>query len=150
LDRATRGSGKLLKLLKLASRKSGLVKQHHLAIASAIAASERLLSATAALEWVDRRPLSENDRLCAEGLIGEIARLRKAVNEHNFEYTGEALERTAELLELRELQLAVVSFRDNLAGRGLPTNGAMEAPKHQGFFGPGVFTNVEHARFALK
>jgi multidrug resistance protein MdtO len=150
LDSATRGSGGLLKLLKLASMKSEPVKQHHLAIASAIVASERLVSATASLELMDRHQLSANDRLCAEALIGEISQLRHAVNEHNFEYSGEPMECKAELLEMRELQLAVGSFRENLAGKGLPTEGAVEAPKRRGWFGPGTFTNEEHGRFGLK
>src|SRR5215469_1010348 len=66
LDSATRGSGHVLKLLKFASMRSALVKQHHSAIASVIAASERLVSASAGLEMRVRQPLSANDRLCAE------------------------------------------------------------------------------------
>jgi multidrug resistance protein MdtO len=149
LDSATRGSSKLLKLLKLASMRSAVVKQHHSAIASAIAASERLVSASAGLEMRDRHPLSANDRLCAEALIGEISRLRKAVNEHNFAFSSEPPQRAAELLEMRDLQLAVVSFGDSLAGKNLPAK-VGEAPKHRGLFVPDAFTNPDYTRFALK
>jgi multidrug resistance protein MdtO len=150
LDSATRGSGRLLKLLKLSSMKSKLVKQHHSAIASAIAASERLLSATAALDLMDRHPLSANDRLCVEELMGEILRLRKAVTDHNFAFSSQPPQRAAELLEMRELQLAVVSFGDSLAGKNLRIKDAIEAPKRRRLFAPGIFTNLEHGRFGLK
>ena len=151
LDLATRGSSPLRALLLLAEIKEKELKRRHASLVAAIVASERLVGVTAVLEMRATQPLSENDRLCAQALLSEIARLRTAVQKPDFvsaaSYRSEVI---PTLPELRELQLATRSLHESLA-QDIPAEAAaspMEAKKP--LFVADAFTNPVYPRFALK
>jgi multidrug resistance protein MdtO len=150
LDLATRGSAPLLKLLGLAESKDAWLKERHASHVTAIAASEQIATAAAALGLREREPIAEGDQRCAKALIEEIASLRAAVqSRHTIPTPVAAPCAAATLLELRELQLATASLRESLAGgRALPATSPAKVRKH--LVVADAFSNPAHARFALK
>lgn len=151
LELAARGSSPLLALLHFAGMKEAGLKRRHASLAAAIASSERIAAAAAALAMRSPRPLSETDRLCAKALLLELARLRSAVQELN-----PALPRGCdagvlpELPEMRELQLAIISFHEGLAAENPADEAPAPAKTKKPLFVKDAFTNPSHARFALK
>ena len=149
LDMATRGSTPLLAELKFAEMKGSLVKGRHETLVAAIMASEHLMTATAMLEMRTPQALSENDRLCAQALLSEIGNLRKALPEQNPHLPPTELPVPA-LLELRELRLALVAFHHNLVDETSGPAAPASKKAKKSLFKADAFTNLAHARFALK
>jgi multidrug resistance protein MdtO len=150
LDMATRGSSPLYAHLKLAALTQTGVKLRHASLVAAIAASERIAGATAALAMRTPQPLSENDRSCATALLSEISRLKTALPEQNPILPANAAVAVPTLPELRELQLATASFRDCLDEKAAANEKPAPAKTKKTLFVADAFTNPAHPRFALK
>jgi multidrug resistance protein MdtO len=151
LELATRGSSPLLGLLNFAESKDPQLKRRHTSLVAAIAASEHLLYATAALELRQSQPLTPDDRLCAKSLLAEIAGLNAVLPEHNpVLLPRKPAAAKAALPQLRELQFAVESFRDGLIRYVTEEAPPAATKEKKRLFIADAFTNVSHLRFALK
>lgn len=151
LESAIRGSSPLMAILHFTESKNAALKRRHASILAAIAASEHLLRATAALEFREIQALSPEDLLCANTLREEIAQLKAVLPELEPVLAARKSPVIQPMLpQLRELQFAVESFRDGLI-RYLPDQPASAAVKgKKQLFIPDAFTNPAHLRFALK
>jgi multidrug resistance protein MdtO len=149
LEIATRGSVPLLADLKFAEMKESLLKDRHASLTATIIASERLINAAAMLEMRTPQALSESDRLCSKALLSEIASLRKVVSEQNPVLPLNNLPVPA-LFELREFRPALASFHHSLVEETPASEAPSPKKEKKSLFIKDAFTNLAHARFALK
>jgi multidrug resistance protein MdtO len=151
LDLATRGNSTLCTLLNYSVSADPGLKPRRASLLAVIAASEHLISATAALEYRTPTALTEDDQRCAEALLVEILRLQNALGRDHPNlppYNADGL--AAPLAHLRELQSAVKDFHASLAGDFPADTVATPPPAKKHLFIADAFTNPAHVHFALK
>src|ERR1700721_898863 len=113
MEQATRGSSPLLAALHFAEAKDPALKRRHGSIIAAIAASEHLLRATAALEFRQLVPLSPEDLSCAKALLEQINQLKAVLPEVEPALSArKAPPQQAALPQLRDLHFPTESFRN--------------------------------------
>ncbi len=149
---ATRGNAALFKMLALAETAEPELKSQHPARSAAILASERLVTAAAALALCESHTLTPEDRRCLESLRAEAASLRAALPQPSLLRPRAEPETAAVTLpEIKELDLAIASLRESLEGEIAESDepaGPVKARKP--LLAPDAFTNPAHVRFALK
>ena len=153
LELATRGSMPLLKLLHFAEGRDPRLKARHASLTTAVAASEQLARAAAALVLGVPRALTESDQLCARQLASGIEALRGALPSLAPVSVAVHLDRsTVTLPELRNFQIAASTFADSLGQTSSFDTGSAPAKTtpRKSLLVPDAFTNPAHVHFALK
>jgi multidrug resistance protein MdtO len=148
-EMATRGSGPLLAELKFAEMKEPALKGRHESLEAVVIASEHLMGAAALLEMRTPQALSGADLASTKALLSEITRLRAEVTKEQPMVPSSDIPVPA-LPELRELRLALESFRRHLVEETPVGVLPVSRKEKKTLFVPDALTNPAYPRFALK
>lgn len=151
-EQATHSSAPLVKLLAHAEIADPPLKRRHPAHLAAIMATERLVTAAAALALRAGEQLTQEDRRCLETARAEATVLRTVLPQPPLPRPPSELSAApATLPEIHELQHALTTLRESLESdpAGSVRQASPAKPRRR-LLVADAFTNPAHGRFALK